>query len=132
MTLSKKDRGCHLVVAYAPPKTPMREANDGINEYVANHARGLLLFHDHFADEPGGVAVFSVETEEELAAVRDPGPLAGWNFKAHPLIFAGGTLEFLFQMDYTMQAYRGGRRLRTLTDAYAESELCAKNDGRDL
>ena len=85
--LSKKDRGCWLAFGHAPEGTTMRAANDAMNAYVADDARGLALFHDHFADRPGGVALFAVETAAELAALREPGPLAGWDLHLHPLDF---------------------------------------------
>jgi len=107
----------------------MRAANDAINGYVANEARGLLLFHDHFADRPGGVAVFAIETEEELAALKEPGPLEGWDLRLHPLIFAEGALGFLFQVDYTMIGYRK-RRLPDLFAEYEASELGRRNAAR--
>ncbi len=78
----------------------------------------------------GGMAVFDIETPEQLVALRDPGPLAGWDFRTHPLIFAGSAVRFLFQFDYTMQSYGDGRRLTTLFDQYRDSDDYRKNDGR--
>ena len=120
--LSKKDRGCWLAFGHAPEGTKMRAANDALNAYVADEARGLALFHDHFADRPGGVAVFAVETAAELAALGEPGPLAGWDLHLHPLIFANSALRFPFQIDYTMSAYRG-RRFTDLMAEYTASDL---------
>jgi len=109
----------------------MRQANDAWNAYVANEARGLLLFHDHFADRPGGVAVFAPETPEELAALREPGPVAAWDLRVHPLIFAEGRLGFLFQIDYSMIGYRK-QRLPDLYAEYQASELGKRNAAREL
>jgi hypothetical protein len=131
MALTKKERGCYAVFAYAPEGTSMREANDAINAFVADEARGLVLFHDHFADRPGGAAVFAVETPEEMAALQDPGPLAGWDFRCHPLIFAESALGFLFQCDYTMIGYRK-RRLPDLFEEYRNSDLGKRNAAREL
>jgi len=128
--LTKQQRGCWAVWAYAPDGTTMRKANDAINEFIAEPARGLVLFHDHFADKPGGIAIFDIQTSEQLTALRDPGPLAGWDFRTHPLIFAGSAVRFLFQCDYTMQSYGDGRRLTTLFDEYRDSDDCRKNDER--
>ena len=128
--LTKQERGCWAVWAYAPEGTSMRQANDAVNAYVADEARGLVLFHDHFSDRPGGVAIFDVETSDQRDAVQDPGPLAGWEFRAHPLLFAGSALGFLFQCDYTMLGYRAGRRMTTLFDEYRASDLCKRNDER--
>ena len=73
MGLTKQQRGCWAVWAYAPEGVTMRQANDAINAIVADKARGLVLFHDHFADKPGGMAIFDIETKEQLAALQEPG-----------------------------------------------------------
>ena len=91
----------------------MRAANDAFNAFVAEGARGLLLFHDHFGDRPGGIAVFAIEAPEQLAALRKDGPLSGWEVHRHPMIFADGALGFLKQVDFSMIAYRR-RRLADL------------------
>jgi hypothetical protein len=127
--LSKRDRGCWLVFAYAPKGVSMSDANDAFNRFVAEPARGLVLFHDHFADRAGGVAVFNVEEPAELAALRQPGPLGGWELHRHPLIFAESAPGFLFQVDFTMTAYRK-RRLPDLWEEYAQSDLKRRNDER--
>jgi len=126
--LTRRDRGCWIVHALAPDGTPMRAAIDAINRFVEDRRRGLALFHDHFADRPGGLAVFAVTTEDEREAVRDPGPLAGWHIHAHPLIFAESALRFLYQCDYTMHGYRG-RRLAELWEEYGRSEEKGRLDG---
>lgn len=129
--MKKIDRGCWLMFAYAPDGTTMRDANDAINAYVADEARGLCLFHDHFADRAGGTAVFAIETDDELDALRQPGPLEGWDVHLHPLIFSGDKLGFLFQCDYTMIGYRK-RRLSDLYAEYMESELGQRNAAREI
>ena len=129
MTLPKRDRRCHLVTGYAAEGTSLSDANAAFNAYVADKARGLVLFHDHFTDRAGGIAIFAVETEPELAALEEPGPLAGWELAVHPLIFAEGALGFLFQIDYTMLSYRK-RRLPELMREYEASDLCTSNDAR--
>ena len=90
-TLPKKDRRCHLVIAYAPEGATFREANDAVNAFVADPARGLALFHDHFTDRAGGAVLLDVTSPAELAALRDPGPLAGWDVRIHPLTYTNGT-----------------------------------------
>ena len=127
-TLPKKDRRCHLVIAYAPEGTTLREANDAVNSFVADPARGLALFHDHFTDRAGGIVLLDVSSPEELAALRDPGPLARWDVRIHPLTFADSALRFLFQCDYTMSTYRNGRRLHELVRDYDAGELRASLD----
>lgn len=127
--LPKRDRRCWIVSGYAPEGTTMAEANDQFNAFVADARRGPLLFHDHFADRPGGLAVFAPETPEELIALKDPGPLAVWDLAVHPLIFAEGAIGFLFQIDYTMIGYRK-RKLADLYAAYVASEQGQRNAAR--
>jgi hypothetical protein len=127
--LPKRDRRCWIVSGYAPEGTTMAAANDALNAFVADTRRGPLLFHDHFADRPGGVAVFAPDTPEELAAVKEPGPLAAWELAIHPLIFAEGVNGFLFQVDYTMIAYRK-RRLADLYAKYVASDEGRRNAAR--
>jgi len=127
--LPKRDRRCFVVSGYAPVGATMAEANDQFNAFVADGRRGPLLFHDHFADRPGGIAVFAPDTPEELAALKEPGPLAAWDLAVHPLIFAEGATGFLFQIDYTMIAYRK-RRLADLYATYVASDAGRKNASR--
>jgi hypothetical protein len=129
--VKNSERRCWTVWADAPDGTTMRAANDAFNEFVAEPSRGMLLFHDHFGDRPGGTAVFAIETEEELASLRDDGPLSGWTLRRHPLIFAAGELGFLNQVDFTMIAYRG-RRLPDLFERYVASEGGQKNAAREI
>lgn len=129
--LPKRDRRCWIVSGYAPAGATMRDANDQLNAFVGDAARGPLLFHDHYADRPGGLAIFAPDTPEELAALKEPGPLREWDLRVHPLIFAEGALGFLFQVDYTMIGYRK-RRLSDLYEAYRESEPGRKNAARPL
>jgi hypothetical protein len=128
--LPKRDRRCWIVSGHAPEGTTMAAANDEFNAFVADSRRGPLLFHDHFADRPGGIAVFAPDTPEELAAVKEPGPLAAWELAIHPLIFAEGAIGFLFQIDYTMRAYRK-RKLADLYAAYVASDLGQRNATRE-
>ena len=70
-------RRCYLVYAIAPEGTPARDANVVFNEYIADPRRGLVVFHDHFIGDHGGVAVFDVRSESERNALADPAPLLG-------------------------------------------------------
>lgn len=102
-----KDR-CYLVYALAPPEVGAREANDLLNEYIEDSARGTVVFHDHFVGRPhGGLAVFHVRDEDELAMLDDPGPLEGWRLGAHPLTFSLTAVGFAAQTDLTLEGYRG-------------------------
>ena len=129
--LSKRDRGCWLMTGRAPPGTSMAEANAAFNAWVEDRARGFAWFHDHFADRPGGVAIVAVETGQELAALREPGPLAGWDLEVHPLIFAGERPGFLSQVDFTTTVYRGHRR-DALWESYRDTEDFRRNRARPI
>jgi hypothetical protein len=98
---------CFLVYALAPEGTTAREANDRLNEYVADRRRGLSVWHDHFVGTHGGVVVLDVRTEEEQALLDDPGPLAGWRISVHPLTFSLSALGFAAQTSFTLESYRG-------------------------
>jgi hypothetical protein len=100
---------CHLVYALAPDGTSVRDANDLVNEYVAQTSRGLAVWHDHFIGGHGGAAVFDVRSDDERALLGDPGPLAGWQIATHPLTFALTAVGFAAQVSFTLEEYRGVR-----------------------
>jgi hypothetical protein len=97
---------CHLVYALAPASTRAREANDLLNEYVAERSRGLAVWHDHFVGEHGGAVVLDVRDDEESARLADPGPLEGWRLTAHPLTFSLTAVGFAAQTSFTLESYR--------------------------
>ena len=84
-----------------------REANERVNEYLADRRRGLSVWHDHFVGAHGGAVVFDVRTESELAMLDDHGPLAGWDIAVHPLTFALSAVGFAAQISFTLENYRG-------------------------
>jgi hypothetical protein len=99
---------CVLVYAVAPDGTGAREANDALNEYIADGRRGLPVFHDHFVGRPhGGVAVFYLRDEAEAALLDDPGQLAAWELETHRLTFALTALGFRAQTEFTVEQYGG-------------------------
>jgi hypothetical protein len=98
---------CFLVYALAPKGTTARQANDRLNEYVADRRRGLAVWHDHFVGEHGGAVVLDVRSDEERALLDDPGPLAGWRLSAHPLTFSLSAVGFGAQAALTLERYRG-------------------------
>jgi hypothetical protein len=98
---------CCLVYALAPDGTSAREANDRLNEYVADARRGLAVWHDHFIGQHGGAVVLDVRSDEEEALLDDPGPLAGWRLSVHPLTFSLSALGFSAQTSFTLEQYRG-------------------------
>lgn len=98
---------CHLVYALAPAGVSAREANDQLNEYVADESRGLAVWHDHFVGEHGGAVVLDTRDEQEEARLADPGPLEGWQLSVHPLTFSLSALGFSAQTSFTLEQYRG-------------------------
>ena len=97
---------CVLVYALAPTGTTAREANDRLNEYVADQGRGLAVWHDHFVGVHGGAVVLDVRSDEEQALLDDPGPLAGWQVSVHPLTFSLSAVGFAAQTSFTLEQYR--------------------------
>jgi hypothetical protein len=98
---------CFLVYALAPEGTTAREANDRLNEYVADSRRGLSAWHDHFVGDHGGAVVLDVRSADEQALLDDPGPLAGWSLTVHPLTFSLSANGFAAQTAFTLEQYRG-------------------------
>ncbi len=108
---------CHLVYALASEGISARRANELLNEYVADGGRGVCVSHDHFVGRPhGGFAVFHVRNAKELAHLDDPGPLAGWEIRAHPLTFSLTAVGFAAQIEFTLRHY-GGTTLAELAEA---------------
>lgn len=97
---------CVLVYALAPEGTTAREANDLLNEYVAERWRGLAVWHDHFIGVHGGALVLDVRSDEERTLLDDPGPLAGWQLSVHPLTFSLSAVGFAAQTSFTLERYR--------------------------
>ena len=98
---------CFVVYARAPEGVPFREANRLFNEYSADSSRGIVLFHDHFMGSPGGVAIFHVESDEQRAALNEPGVLDGWHIEAWPLNHSHSPGAFDEQIAFTVRNYAG-------------------------
>ncbi len=98
---------CFFVYALAPEGTTAREANERLNEYVADRRRGLAVWHDHFVGAHGGAVVLDVRSGEEQALLDDPGPLSGWELSVHPLTFSLSAVGFVAQTSFTLERYRG-------------------------
>jgi hypothetical protein len=98
---------CHLVYALAPSGMSAGEANELLNEYLADESRGLAVWHDHFIGVHGGVVVFHVRDEQEEARLGELGPLEGWQLTTHPLTFALTAVGFSAQISFTLENYRG-------------------------
>lgn len=97
---------CVLVYATAPAGLSARDTNTVFNAFVADRSLPLVLFHDHFLGERGGVAVFYVTSEEERDSLQASTVLNGWKVDLRPLIYSFSPSAFDEQIAYTMQAYR--------------------------
>jgi hypothetical protein len=97
---------CFLVYTLAPEGLSAAKANELFNTYVADAKRGLVLFHDHFIGQRGGVVIFFVETETEREALKDLGELVAWSINVHPLIFAYSPAALDEQIAFTLKSYR--------------------------
>jgi len=98
---------CWLVYTLAPEGMPAAEVNRRFNAYIGDRRLPLVLYHDHFIGQPGGLAVFYAETEAERQALLDPAPLPGWRMEVHPLVFSFSPAAFDAQTAFTLRAYRG-------------------------
>ena len=98
---------CFLVYALAPKGLSASEANRLFNEFVGDRNLPLVVFHDHFIGQPGGLAIFFVTTLEERDALLDPPILDGWELHVRPLIFSRSPSAFDEQIAFTLRAYRG-------------------------
>jgi len=98
---------CFLVYALAPEGISPAQANRQFNEFVADKRLPLVLFHDHFIGQPGGVALFFVETAQEREALVQCVSLNEWHIEIRPLIFSYSPAAFDEQTAYTLRQYRG-------------------------
>lgn len=97
---------CYLVYGLAPAEMSARAANEALNDYIAEHRRGIPVFHDHFTGKPhGGFAVLYVDSEDQRELLEDPGPLAGWEISVHALVFALTPVGFDAQTQFTLEQY---------------------------
>jgi hypothetical protein len=98
---------CFLVYALAPESVSTAEANQAFNAFVADRDLPLVLFHDHFIGDAGGVAIFYAETAGEREALLSQHRLTGWDVEIRPLIYARSPAAFDEQAAFTLRAYRG-------------------------
>lgn len=98
---------CYLVYALAPEGTTPPEANRLINAYIADESLPLVIFHDHFIGQLGGIAIFFVEDATERDTLyASTEKLPGWEVQIQPLIYAYSPAALDAQISYTMRAYR--------------------------
>jgi hypothetical protein len=102
----KKPR-CFLVYALAPQELGAADANQLFNEFIAEPGLPLALYHDHFIGQPGGIAIFYVESAAERDALLNQTYLDGWQVEFQPLIFSYSPAAFDEQTAFTLRAYRG-------------------------
>lgn len=96
---------CFLVFARAPEGMKLGDANRIFNEYSADPARGLALYHDHFIGKPGGIAIFYAESADHRQALSDPGELADWEVEVWPMNHSFSPSSFDEQIAYTVHNY---------------------------
>ena len=106
MSHLKKPR-CFLVYALAPKGLSPAQVNQIFNAYIGDRRLPLVLFHDHFIGQLGGLAIFYAESEAEREALYRPDQLEGWEVKIHPLIYSDSPAGFDEQTAFTLRAYRG-------------------------
>lgn len=97
---------CVLVSALAPEGMSAADANSCFNDYVADLSLPLVLFHDHFLGDRGGVALFFVTSPAERDALLSSPQLRGWRVEHRPLIYSFNPAAFDEQIAYTLKSYR--------------------------
>lgn len=98
---------CFLVYALAPKNLPAADANRIFNEFIGDRDLPLVVYHDHFIGQPGGVAIFYVDGPEARDALLDQKHLQGWQVDVQPLVFSSSPSAFDEQTAFTLKAYRG-------------------------
>jgi hypothetical protein len=98
-------RRCFMVVAGAPEGMKRKESNQLFNQYIADQKKGHCVYHDHFLDQPGGVAFFEVNHQKQEERIRRASDLPGWTVRIHPLIHSRSAAGFVAQLDYTSKNY---------------------------
>lgn len=129
----KKPR-CFLVYALAPDDLAASEANRIFNEFIAEPGLPLALYHDHFIGQPGGVAIFFVESPQERDALLGQEFLDGWQVEFQTLIFSFSPAAFDEQIAFPLKAYRGvdwGRLQKEQRPSYGNPGIEAETAEED-
>lgn len=98
---------CFLVYALAPKHLPAADANLIFNEFIGDRDLPLVVYHDHFIGQPGGVAISYVDRPEARDALLNQKHLEGWQIDVQPLVFSYSPSAFDEQTAFTLKAYRG-------------------------
>jgi len=98
---------CFLVYALSPENMSAAEANQIFNNFIGDTNLPLALYHDHFIGQPGGVAIFFIDTPQARDALLGQKYLDGWQVDYQPLIFSYSPSAFDEQIAFTLNAYRG-------------------------
>jgi hypothetical protein len=98
---------CFLVYALAPENMPAADANLIFNNFISDTNLPLAIYHDHFIGQPGGVAIFFVDTPQERDILLNQKHFDGWQVDYQPLIFSYSPSAFDEQIAFTLNAYRG-------------------------
>jgi hypothetical protein len=100
---------CWLLYALAPEGMPAAEVNRRFNAHIGDRRLPLVLYHDHFIGQPGGLAIFYAETEAERQALHLTAatPLAGWRVEVRPMVYSHSPAAFDAQTAFTLRAHRG-------------------------
>lgn len=98
---------CFLVYALAPKNLPAADANRIFNEFIGDRDLPLVIYHDHFIGQRGGVAIFYVDGPEARDALLNQKHLEGWQADIQPLVFSYSPSAFDEQTAFTLKAYRG-------------------------
>ena len=97
---------CFLVYALAPENLPAAEANRVFNDFIGDRALPLVIYHDHFIGQAGGLAIFYVDTSAARDRLLNQKHLEGWQVDIQPLVFSYSPSAFDEQTAFTLKAYR--------------------------
>jgi hypothetical protein len=98
---------CFLAYALAPENLPAAEANRVFNDFIGDRDLPLVIYHDHFIGQPGGVAILYADTPKGRDTLLDQKHLEGWRIEIQPLVFSYSPSAFDEQTAFTLKAYRG-------------------------
>jgi hypothetical protein len=101
------NRRCFLMYALVPEGTTAREANDRLNEYVADSWRGLWSGTTTWSARTAARSCSTSARRRSGRYSMIPGPLAGWEMAVDPLTFSLSAVGFAAQTSFTLESYRG-------------------------